>query len=93
MVLAMMLAAAAAAGPPKIDFAKFNYFDIIVIVWLFLGLLAGRKRGLSQELLPTLQWLGIVVAGGMLYWSLSPIGLTNTCQFSAPFGPTSPLIF
>jgi len=59
--------------PPKVDYAKFNYFDIIVIVWLFIGLLRGRKRGLSQELLPTFQWVGIVVAGGMLYWTFSPL--------------------
>ena len=44
-------------------------------------MLRGRKRGLSQELLPTLQWLGIVVAGGMLYWSLSPL-VHQYCQFS-----------
>jgi uncharacterized membrane protein required for colicin V production len=58
--------------PPKVDYAKFNYFDVFVVVWLFVGLLRGRKRGLSQELLPTLQWLGIVVLGGMFYWALSP---------------------
>jgi uncharacterized membrane protein required for colicin V production len=56
-----------------VDAAKFNYFDIIALVWLFIGLLRGRKRGLSQELLPTFQWLGIVLAGGMFYWSVSPV--------------------
>lgn len=81
MVLAMMLAAAAAAGPPKIDFAKFNYFDIIAIVWLLVGMWRGRKRGLSQELLPTLQWIGIVVVCGLFYWPLSQF-LKPYIQFS-----------
>jgi uncharacterized membrane protein required for colicin V production len=59
--------------PPTVAYAKFNYFDIFALVWLIIGLLRGRKRGLSQELLPTFQWLGIVVAGGMIYWSFSPL--------------------
>jgi len=59
--------------PPPVANAKFDYFDIIVLVWLIVGLLRGRKRGMSQELLPMLQWLGIVVAGGLFYWSLSPL--------------------
>jgi uncharacterized membrane protein required for colicin V production len=63
----------AAILPPKVAYSKFNYFDVIVIVWLLIGLLRGRKRGMSQELLPTMQWLGIVVAGGMCYWTFSPI--------------------
>jgi uncharacterized membrane protein required for colicin V production len=62
-----------ALTPPKVDYAKFNYFDVIVIVWLIIGLLRGRKRGMSQELLPTLQWLAIVIVGGMFYSSLSPL--------------------
>jgi uncharacterized membrane protein required for colicin V production len=66
-----MMLANAVAGPPKIDFAKFNYVDIIAIVWLLIGLWRGRKRGLSQELLPTAQWIGIVVVCGLFYWPLS----------------------
>jgi uncharacterized membrane protein required for colicin V production len=57
-----------AVTPPKVDYAKFNYFDVIVVVWLIIGLLRGRKRGMSQELLPTLQWLGIVIVCGLFYW-------------------------
>jgi uncharacterized membrane protein required for colicin V production len=59
--------------PQKAAYGKFDYFDIIALVWLIIGLFRGRKRGLSQELLPTMQWLGIVIVGGMFYWSLSPI--------------------
>jgi hypothetical protein len=43
------------------------------VVWLIIGLFRGRKRGMSQELLPLLQWMGIVAAGGLLYWPFSPL--------------------
>ena len=33
----------------------------------------GRKRGMSQELLPLMQWIGIVVAGGLFYWPFSSL--------------------
>ena len=52
---------------------KYDYFDAFVVVWLIIGLLWGRKRGMSQELLPTLQWIGIVVIAGIFYRSLSPL--------------------
>jgi len=51
---------------------KFDYFDIATICWLIIGLLWGRKRGISQELLPLLQWIAIVLAAGLLY---EPFGL------------------
>jgi uncharacterized membrane protein required for colicin V production len=57
---------------PVVTNARFNYFDIVAIVWLIIGLLWGRMRGMSQELLPTLQWIGIVIAGGLLYRCFSP---------------------
>jgi hypothetical protein len=59
--------------PPVVANARFNYFDILAIIWLIIGLFRGRARGMSQELLPLLQWLGIVVAGGLFYWHLSPL--------------------
>jgi hypothetical protein len=65
----MMLVALA---PTVVSNARFNYFDVVAVVWLIIGFFRGRKRGMSQELLPLLQWLGIVVAGGLLY---SPFSL------------------
>jgi len=67
--------------PPIMANAKFNYFDIVAVIWLIIGLFWGRKKGLSQELLPLLQWIGIVAAGGLLYRSLSPLIRQNT-QFT-----------
>lgn len=44
-----------------------NYFDAVVVVWLISGLVIGRKRGMSQELLPMAQWLAIAVLAGLYY--------------------------
>ncbi len=59
--------------PPAVANVMFGYFDIFAIGWLILGLIVGRKRGMSQEFLPLLQWIGIVTAAGLLYAPFSPI--------------------
>jgi uncharacterized membrane protein required for colicin V production len=46
---------------------SYSYFDLIVIAWLLVGILIGRRHGLTQELLPTLQWLCIVILAGLFY--------------------------
>jgi len=45
----------------KLDNLIFNWFDIFVVLMIATGVFIGRKRGLSAELLDTLQWLLIVV--------------------------------
>lgn len=45
----------------------FNYIDLFIVAWLIVGVLVGRKRGMSQEVLPTLQWVCIMVAAGLCY--------------------------
>jgi uncharacterized membrane protein required for colicin V production len=50
---------------------QVDYFDTVAVAWLIIGLFRGRARGMSQEFLPLLQWIGIVVAGGLLYWPFS----------------------
>ncbi len=64
--------------PPALANARYNYFDILAIVWLIIGLFRGRARGMSQELLPLLQWLGIASLGGLFYWRLSPLIQQNS---------------
>jgi hypothetical protein len=51
----------ASNGPP------FNWFDVMIIVTLGLGLFRGRKNGMSRELLPTLQWVALVLVCGLGY--------------------------
>jgi uncharacterized membrane protein required for colicin V production len=49
------------------DFIKnlpFGYFDAIVLIWLIVGLLRGRKQGMTQELLPLLYWVATALLAG-----------------------------
>jgi uncharacterized membrane protein required for colicin V production len=50
---------------------SFSYFDIVVGVWLVVGLIRGRKQGMSQELLPMLKWLAVVGLAGSFYRPVS----------------------
>jgi uncharacterized membrane protein required for colicin V production len=59
--------------PAWLTHLKYDYFDGFVVVWLIIGLFWGRKKGMSQELLPTLQWIAIVVVAGLFYRSLSDL--------------------
>jgi uncharacterized membrane protein required for colicin V production len=61
------------ALPASFSRTNFNYVDLIVFVWLIAGLIHGRKRGMTQQLLPTLQWVAIVVVAGLFY---RPFGVT-----------------
>ena len=55
----------------KLDSLPFNWFDIFLLIWLTMGVLRGRKRGMSEELLTFLQWVGIVIFCSVAY---QPIG-------------------
>jgi uncharacterized membrane protein required for colicin V production len=44
-----------------------NYFDAIVLLVLIWGLNKGRKHGMSEELMMTVQWVVIIFAGAFLY--------------------------
>ncbi len=44
-----------------------NYIDYIVLAWLLIGLLCGRRRGMTLEVLPTIQWVLIAVLAGLFY--------------------------
>jgi len=48
-----------------------NWFDMVVVIVLLFGLNKGRKRGMSEELMVTIQWVAIVIAGAFLY---KPLG-------------------
>jgi uncharacterized membrane protein required for colicin V production len=63
---------------PVFNGISYGYFDGIVVVWLLIGIFRGRKRGMTQELLPTLQWLAIVILAGLFYSSVSAFIFQNT---------------
>src|SRR6266545_5626375 len=43
-----------------------NWFDLCVLALLVVGVIVGRKRGMSLEMLSMLQWLTIVFVGAIL---------------------------
>ncbi len=51
------------AAPWYAHFA-FNWFDVALVLVLAFGFWRGRKRGMTKELLPTLQWLAILLGAG-----------------------------
>lgn len=50
---------------------QFNWVDLTVVAVLVAGLAAGRRRGMSQELLDLLKWVTVVTVAGLLY---EPLG-------------------
>jgi uncharacterized membrane protein required for colicin V production len=44
-----------------------NWFDIFVVAFLVFGAFRGRKRGMSQELIPLLKWITLVLVCGFFY--------------------------
>jgi uncharacterized membrane protein required for colicin V production len=50
-----------------LDKLPINWFDFFVIIVLLVGVLRGRKNGMSEELTPLLQWLAIVGAGAYFH--------------------------
>ena len=50
----------------------YNWFDLVVFVFLVIGVFRGRKRGMSEELLAIFMWLSIVLASANFY---RPAGL------------------
>jgi uncharacterized membrane protein required for colicin V production len=67
-----------------------GWVDFITLIILCVGFVRGRKRGLSEELLDTIQWLGIIVAGAFFYRVLANamtlgalnMSLATYCVFS-----------
>jgi uncharacterized membrane protein required for colicin V production len=55
-----------------------NWFDLVVVAVLIVGFTRGRKNGMSEELMITLEWLGIVFAGAFLYRRLGDMMAAST---------------
>ena len=56
----------------------FNWFDLLVLVLIALGIFRGRKHGMSGELIPLLQWLSIVLVGAFTYERVGGLVKTTT---------------
>ena len=45
----------------------FNWFDVVILLFLGLGVQRGRKHGMSQEIILVLKWISIILVGGLCY--------------------------
>lgn len=59
----------------------FNWFDIFVVIFLGVGAFVGRKRGMSQEVLPLLKWITLAAVCGFCYQPIA-VEIANATMFS-----------
>jgi uncharacterized membrane protein required for colicin V production len=55
----------------SVDKLPVNLFDIVLVGVLVIGILRGRKHGMSEELLPVLKWFALLCACALAY---EPLG-------------------
>jgi uncharacterized membrane protein required for colicin V production len=55
----------------KVSNFSLSWVDVLVAILLLVGIMRGRKRGMSEELLDIIKWALILVAAALLY---APIG-------------------
>jgi uncharacterized membrane protein required for colicin V production len=67
----------------------FSWVDFLTVLVLMVGIMRGRKRGLSEELLDTVQWVAIVVAAGLFYRPLAALIGTNPILSPVTYGIVS----
>jgi uncharacterized membrane protein required for colicin V production len=58
-------------------------FDLILVGFLTIGVLRGRKQGMSEELLSLMKWLTLVFICAAAYEPLGRIFVSNTTVFSS----------
>ena len=69
-----------------------TWFDLLLVVVLAAGVLRGRKRGMSEELLDVLQWLCIVVVGALLYASFGQT-ISDATRMGLAYGYVTAYLF
>jgi uncharacterized membrane protein required for colicin V production len=65
----------------SLDKLPFNMFDLTLVVVIVIGVLRGRKHGMSEELLNLLKWLAVLIGCALIY---EPAGhlVAETSPFS-----------
>jgi uncharacterized membrane protein required for colicin V production len=63
----------------------FGWFDALAVIMVVIGVLRGRRRGMSQELLDFLMWLGMAGGGAYVCRQAAPhlMKWTGMSQLSA----------
>ncbi|MCU0784553.1 MAG: CvpA family protein [Verrucomicrobia bacterium] len=56
----------------NLDKLPFNWFDLVLVAVLIMGIFRGRKRGMSEELMTMLQWIVTVIVCSIGY---QPVGV------------------
>jgi len=56
----------------------FNWFDVALVLLLVLGAFRGRKRGMSQEMIPLFKWITLVAVCGLFYRPIAELISENT---------------
>jgi uncharacterized membrane protein required for colicin V production len=51
----------------SLDDIRLGWFDFITIIMVLCGIVRGRKRGMSLEMLDLVQWITIILAAGLFY--------------------------
>ena len=64
---------------------NLSYFDGFFIAFLVVGILRGRKRGLSEELLDLIQWIVIIIGAALAYPGIGGL-LINFAKFPPLLG-------
>src|SRR5215213_4524023 len=64
---------------------NISVFDGFFVAFLIVGILRGRKRGISEELLDVLQWIAIVVCAAFAYPAIGGL-LINFAAFPPVLG-------
>jgi len=65
----------------KIQDLGIGWIDLLIVGLLVVGVVRGRKRGISEELLDVIKWALIVVAGAFAYQPLGSF-LSSATPFS-----------
>ena len=63
------------------DALRLNWFDLLFVITLLVGVRMGRKHGMSEEILPVMKWLALLIGCALAY---KPLGLI-ICNISPVF--------
>lgn len=55
------------------EYLQISWVDLVIVSVLIVGMVRGRKRGISEELLDMLKWVFIVLVGAFAYGPLGDL--------------------